>query len=121
MYCKLINPAKSELGKDNINRKVRDSSKVNQWHNTDEVIEWFENIEDKKCIFVQFDIEEFYPSISSSLLDKAISHAMKCTSISNDTLQVILHSRTEVGNLWLASHMWLFSRLYLALWLADRF
>jgi len=101
--CRLINPAKSELGKvskvllDNINRKVRDSSKVNQWHNTDEVVEWFENIEDKKsCIFVQFDIEEFYPSISRSLLDKAISHAMKYTSISNDILQAILHSRKSL-------------------------
>ena len=101
--CRLINPAKSELGKvskvllDNINRKVRDSSKVNQWHNTDEVIEWFENVEGKEsCIFVQFDIEEFYPSISRSLLDKAISHAKKYTPISNDTLQAILHSRKSL-------------------------
>ena len=101
--CRLINPAKSELGKvstvllNNINRKVRDSSKVDQWHITDEVIEWFENIEYKKsCIFVQFDIEEFYPSISRSLLDKEISHAMKYLFISNDTLQAILHSRKSL-------------------------
>ena len=101
--CRLINPAKAELGKvskvklDNINEKVRISSKVNQWHNTNEVIEWFKNIKEKEsCTFIQFDIEEFYPSISRSLLDKAISHAMKYTTITNDTMQTILHSRKSL-------------------------
>ena len=40
----------------------------------------------ESCIFVQFYIEEFYPSISRSLLDKEISHTMKHTPTSNDTL-----------------------------------
>ena len=58
--CRLINPAKSEIGKDskifreNINSKVRDISSVNQRRDTDSVITWFENIKDQiKCLFMQ--------------------------------------------------------------------
>ena len=65
--CRLINPAKSQLGKvsksllEDINKTVRESTKVNQWHNTNEVIQWFKKVKDKKkCTFVQFDIEEFF-------------------------------------------------------------
>ena len=64
---RLINPAKSEIGKvskffiENINTKVREISSVNQWRNTDSVINWFENRKSKnKSIFMQYDIEEFY-------------------------------------------------------------
>ena len=73
--CRLINPAKSELGKvskikiENINNEVRAVTRVNQWKNTGDVIKWFSNIKDKpNCTFVQFDIEEFYPSISKNLV-----------------------------------------------------
>ena len=46
---------------------------VNQWRDTDSVITWFENIKNKnKCIFIQYDIVEFYPSISEDLLKRAI-------------------------------------------------
>ena len=62
--CRLINPAKSEIGKvsklfiENINTKVRELSSVNQWRDSDAVISWFQNIKNKsKCIFIQFDIE----------------------------------------------------------------
>ena len=58
--CRLINPAKSEIGKlckffrENINPKVRDISSVNQRRDTDSVITWFENIKNKnKCLFMQ--------------------------------------------------------------------
>ncbi|KAJ8047326.1 hypothetical protein HOLleu_06301 [Holothuria leucospilota] len=69
--CRLINPAKSEMGKvskvilDTINTKIRSISKVNQWRNTMSVIDWFKHIPDKdRCTFVVFDIVDFYPSIS---------------------------------------------------------
>ena len=65
------NPAKSKIGKaskffiENINAKVREMSSVNRWRDTDSVITWFESIKNKiKCISMQYDIEEFYPSIS---------------------------------------------------------
>ena len=80
--CRLINPAKSEIGKiskyflEQLNSKIRDLSSVNQWQETSTVINWFKNIKNnKKCIFLQFDIEEFYPSISKELLLKAITYA----------------------------------------------
>ena len=73
--CRLLNPAKSEIGKisklfiENINTKVRSLCAVHQWKDTDAAINWFKNIQNKrKCIFIQFDIEEFYPSISKELL-----------------------------------------------------
>ena len=60
----MINPAKSELGKvskiklDEINKCIKSSLTVNQWRNSDDVIEWFVNIENKHaCTFVQFDID----------------------------------------------------------------
>ena len=74
---RLINPAKSKIGKiskyflEQINTEVRDLSSVNQWQETSTIINWFKNIRNKKkCIFMQFDIEEFYPSISKELLLK---------------------------------------------------
>ena len=50
----------------------------------------------KACTFVQFHIEEFYPSISKSLLEKALLHAMKYTPISNETLNTNLHTRKSL-------------------------
>ena len=80
--CRLINPAKSELGKvskrllEEINKTIKNATKVSQWHNSDDVITWFKNIQNmEKCTFIQFDIEEFYPSITETLLVKALSFA----------------------------------------------
>ena len=47
--CRLINPAKSEIGKISkaildINTAVRKSSQVNQWRSTTETIDWFKKI-----------------------------------------------------------------------------
>ena len=85
--CRLINAAKSELGKvsktivGNINMKVKKESFVKQWENTNDVISWFCNIKDKaNCIFIPFDIEEFYPSISKKLVLKVIKHAKQLTT-----------------------------------------
>ena len=51
-------------------------SSVNQGRDTDSLVTWFENTQNKKnCIFMQYDIEEFYPSISEDLLKKAINYA----------------------------------------------
>jgi hypothetical protein len=76
--CRLINPAKRELGKvskvilDAINN-IRSIIKVNQWQNSQSVIEWFKNLPDKvRRMFVSFDVVEFYLSITEDLLDKAI-------------------------------------------------
>ena len=97
--CRLINPAKPELGKvsksliETINNKVRKATKVNQWHNTDDVIKWFQNLTDKpNCTFIRYDIAEFYPSISKEWLLKSLQHARKFSTISEDNQGVIMHA-----------------------------
>ncbi len=69
--CRLINPTKSESGKlskiilDKINSNLRKIPNLNQWKNTQNVIEWFGNIKEKhRHSFISFDIVDFYPSIS---------------------------------------------------------
>ena len=94
----MINPAKSEIDKvnkffkENINTKVQKMSSVNQWRDTDSVITWFENIKSKnKCIFMQYDIKEFYPSISEDLLKKVLDHARTSVDISSEEEETIMH------------------------------
>ena len=45
---------------------------------------------------MQFDIEEFYPSISKELFKKAINHASTFVRINNDELNVIMRSRKSL-------------------------
>ena len=57
----------------------------NQWKNTQNVIEWFMNIEEKsKCKFILFDIKDFYPSIKETLLIKAINFVQKLANVTNE-------------------------------------
>ena len=66
--------------------------KVSQWKDTDSIINWFNAIKDKsQCCFIQLDIVEFYPSITESILDTAISFAKQHTDISNENLRIIKH------------------------------
>ena len=99
--CRLINPAKSSIGAiskihlDRVNSKLRQTLKVNQWRDADEVIVWFKAIPDKsRSRFIKFDIVEFYPSISKELLIKAINFANShsCT-LDNEMISIIMHSR----------------------------
>ena len=101
--CRLINPAKPEIGKvskfiiDKLNKTIRESIKVNQWHNSDDVIEWFTKLPNKsKGKFIQFDIVEFYPSISRDLLSKTMDFAKTITTVSKDDERIIYHSRKSL-------------------------
>ena len=78
---------------------------VNQWRNSTGVISWFINIKDKsRKSFISFDIVDFYPSISESLLDQAIEWAKKHSEISDQDIQVIKHARKSLlhhdGTAW---------------------
>ena len=101
--CRLINPAKSEMGHvskamlERIIASVTEETKLNQWRNTATVIDWFKNIENKAhCRFIKFDICEFYPSITETLLDKAIEFARMSTNIPDTELNIIKHSRKSL-------------------------
>ena len=63
---------------------------VNQWRNTQNIIEWFGNIKEKiSHFFISFDIVDFYPSISENLLDQALSWASDLTDISDEDISII--------------------------------
>ena len=72
--CRLINPAKGELGKvskeilQGINTQVRNLTGLRQWRNTAQVIKWFKPLA-TNLKFMKFDIENFYPSITEALFD----------------------------------------------------
>ena len=64
----------------------------NQWR-----INWFQNISEKEnCIFIQTDVQEFYPSITKHLELKVIEHAKLYTSIIQQQLDIILHARKSL-------------------------
>ena len=57
------------------------------------MLEWFNNIDNikNKC-FVNFDIINFYPSISHEHLSEAITFAKNFTEIKNEDIQLIEHT-----------------------------
>ena len=87
---RLINPSKNEIGRiskhilDQINSKLVSKLSVNEWKNTISVIKWFENINNKRLWFFQFDIKDFYPSIIETL-NEAIQFAKKNVPITRKT------------------------------------
>ena len=89
--CRLINPTKSEIGKisknilDRINSTIAKKRNLNQWKNTTAVINWFKSIQNKQQFsFICFDIEEFSPSISQDLLNKALDFASNYDNITTE-------------------------------------
>ena len=109
--CRLINPSKQEIGKiskqilDNINKKLLNVTKVNQWKNTSSVLQWFKHLPNKhRCAFITFDVVEFYPSISETLLTRALDFAANYVNISDDDRHIILQAKQSLlfnnGNPW---------------------
>ena len=101
--CRLINPSKSEIGKiskstlDSINSPLRQFLEINQWKNTSSVIKWFNDINNKSsCTFIQFDIKDFYPSITPEILNNAIQFARQHLNISDESVQIIKHCRKSL-------------------------
>ena len=97
---RLIDLSKSDIGKisksllDTINENILKQTNVSQWKNTSQVITWFKNIKCKKTSsFVNFDVENFYPSISIDLFTDAISYAKTITNIDDDQLSIIMQPR----------------------------
>ena len=76
-----------------INMSVKLAFKCNQWKNTTEVINWFEEIENKASKhFIQFDICEYYPSISEQLLMEALTWAENYVQMSDLDKKVIVNA-----------------------------
>ena len=97
---RLIDLSKSDIEKisksllDTINENILKQTNVSQWKNMSQVITWFKNIKSKKTSsFVNFDVENFYPSISIDLFTDAISYAKTITNIDDDQLSIIMQPR----------------------------
>ena len=109
--CRLINPTKSNVGKvskvilDRINKTIRLETGLNQWTNTDQVLDWFSNLDESKYQLMKFDVVEFYPSISEDLLKKAIKFAEKHVCLTDDETNIIHNSCKSVlhskGDVWI--------------------
>ena len=101
--CRTINPAKSHVGKwckiilQKHQDRIRSKSGLTQWKNSMEVTKWFEKLNDKrsKC-FINFDILEFYPSITKLHLIDAIKFSKEFTKFSDDDTELILHACQSV-------------------------
>ena len=101
--CRLINPMKSDIGKvskkilDHINTTIVQKCSFNQWKSTKSVINWFNNIKSKQhSHFICFDIEEFYPSISQDLLNRALDFASRYVSITAEERSIIIHAKSSI-------------------------
>ena len=95
--CRLINPFKSDIGKiskviiDKTKTKLLEVYKINQWKNTQSVIDWYINIRGKRnSSFVVFDVENFNPSISLELFNNTIKFASEKCTISENDLSIII-------------------------------
>ena len=109
--CRLINPSKQEIGKiskqilDSINKKLLNVTRVNQWKNTSSVLQWFKHLPNKhRCAFITFDVVEFYPPISETLLQRALDFAANYVTISDDDRHITLQAKQSLlfnnGNPW---------------------
>ena len=97
---RLINPSKTDIGRvskavlDRINQDLLGKIKVNQWKSDKEVVGWFKGITEKhNYTFIKFDIDNFYPSITLELFNKAIAYAKRHVDISDEDLEIIMQAR----------------------------
>ena len=98
--CRLINPSKSEIGRiskkipEEINRKLVNARKVNQWKNTSSVLQWYKQLTNKRdSAFTCFDVVEFYPSITEKLLTRALDFASQHVTISAEDRKTIIDAK----------------------------
>ena len=81
-----------------MNTELRNNTKLQQWRSTEEVLNWFAELKNKsKHTFMQIDIVEYYPSISDTLLDKALTFASRTLNrnIDKESINIIKHARNS--------------------------
>ena len=110
--CRLINPCKSEMGMiskqmlSKIITDVKTKSQLHQWKNSDSVIDWFSKLQNKQDLhFIQFDIMNFYGSITPELVNNALVYASQFVDISRDTRSTIMQATNSFlcsdGDTWI--------------------
>ena len=77
------------------NVNLRNSLHLNQWKNTQEVINWFKGIDNKQYYtFIMFDIKDFHLSILKELLTYALTFVETIINLDDHDMKIIYHSRT---------------------------
>ena len=101
--CRLINPAKSNIGKiskielQKINSEIRQKTGLLQWRSTAATLDWFKKLQNKEELeFLQLDIVNFYPSITEKLFNEAINFARRLTPITDETIEIIKNARKSL-------------------------
>ena len=85
---------------ENVVHEVKVKTQMKQWRNTGDVVNWFNNIKDKTSqTMICFDICDFYPSISSSLLQISITFVSQYTSITEEEIHIITHTKKSTQHL----------------------
>ena len=104
--CRLINPTRSESGQvskhilERIIKNTVNAMGVNLWKSTKDVLTWFQNTPGtRRTRFINFDIIDFYPSITENLLNKAINHAKQYAEISDSDIDIIMHTKRTMESL----------------------
>ena len=97
---RMICPARPDIGKisakilKNVVSTIKTKLKLNLWTNTKDAIEWFTEYKNlRNPSFIQFDINDFYPSISKNLFDKVIDFAKLHAHIEDKDLNIINQCR----------------------------
>ena len=97
---RLIKPVKNELGRigkviqDEINLAIREYFNFNQLKITRNVIDWINEILNKKNHkFAVHEIKEFHPSIKAQLLKEALDFANSYVNNSENNKNIINHVR----------------------------
>ena len=97
--CRLLNPAKSSVGKiakvvlEDVNIKIRDKLSLRQWKSTNDCLKWFNDISEKPSLcFMKFDVESFYSSISKDLLKRALLFTNKHVFLSKEDQDTIIQA-----------------------------
>ena len=109
--CRLINPTKNEISKvskqilSKVVDEIRSKLRLKLMKNTNSVINWFEELMLKQnLVFIQFDIVDYYGSISEELFIEALEWAKDVTSVSDDQIEVIMKSKmsllSDAKDLW---------------------
>ena len=73
---------------------IKNQSGLNLWTNSQEVTYWFSKIDRNKfTTFFKFDVVNFYPTITETLLDEAIAWASSFYNFSSSQIKLIKHVR----------------------------
>ena len=100
VQCRLINPAKSNVGRiskqilERVVSKVKSVCGSNQWQSSTQVTEWFKTLENKNNLtFFKFDVVSYYPSINQRLFSETLKWAERYYSFSSSEKDVLLHAK----------------------------